>query len=92
MEYVDRELATPRFVVETSPTYLGIVRKFIFDNVANKMAEIRRGRGMFDALEREDEWDEDTDLSMGASGVYKSVIIQKHSFIYAIFQRRTRLP
>ncbi|PPQ79563.1 hypothetical protein CVT25_003445 [Psilocybe cyanescens] len=74
MEYVDRELATPRFVVETSPTYLGIVRKFIFDNVANKMAEIRRGRGMFDALEREDEWDEDTDLSMGASEADKAAV------------------
>ena len=24
---------------------------------------------MFEALEREDEWDEDTDLSMGASGL-----------------------
>lgn len=68
MEIVDRELATPRFKLETSPTYLELVRKFIFDNLANKMAEMRRRRGMFDALEKQDEWDEYTDLSMGASG------------------------
>jgi len=36
----------------------------------NKMAEERTGRGMFDALERGDEWDEDMDFSMGASGLY----------------------
>ncbi|KAH9482988.1 DNA-directed RNA polymerase III subunit rpc1 [Psilocybe cubensis] len=74
MEYVDRELATPRFVNETSPTYLDVVRKFIFDNVANKMAEIRRNHGMFDALEKEGDWDEDTDLSMGASDADKVAV------------------
>ena len=46
------------------------VRKFIYDNLAHKLAESRRGRGMYDAVDREDEWDEDTDFSLCASGVY----------------------
>lgn len=37
------------------------------DNIAYRLARIRQARGMFDALEREEEWDEDTDLSLGAS-------------------------
>ena len=70
MELVDQELATPRFSSESSPAYLETVRKFILENLANKLAGTRKGRGMFDALEREVEWDEDTDLSMGASGLW----------------------
>jgi DNA-directed RNA polymerase III subunit RPC1 len=69
MELVDHELATPRFKSESAPAYLATVRKFIFEHLANKMAGTRKNRGMFDALEREAEWDEDTDLSMGASGL-----------------------
>jgi len=70
MALVDHELATPRFKNECTPAYLDTVRKFIYDNLAHKLAESRRGRGMYDAMDREDEWDEDTDLSLGASGVY----------------------
>ena len=70
MELVDQELATPRFSSESSPAYLETVRKFILENLANKLAGTRKSRGMFDALEREVEWDEDTDLSMGASGLW----------------------
>lgn len=70
MELVDQELATPRFSSESSPAYLKTVRKFILENLANKLAGTRKSRGMFDALEREVEWDEDTDLSMGASGLW----------------------
>jgi hypothetical protein len=32
---------------------------------------MRKSRGMFEALERSDEWDRDTDLSMGASGLHR---------------------
>jgi len=70
MELVDQELASPRFNSESSPGYLATVRKFIYENLANKLASTRESRGMFDALEREAEWDEDTDLSMGASGLW----------------------
>ncbi len=68
MNIVDSELATPRFRSECTPAYLDIVRKFIFDNLAHRLADFRRIRGMFDALEKDVEWDEDTDLSLGASG------------------------
>lgn len=63
----DKELATPRFANECTRTYLDAVRDFIHDGVAHKVAENRKSRGMFEAFEREGEWDADTDLSMGAT-------------------------
>ncbi|KDR83341.1 hypothetical protein GALMADRAFT_235418 [Galerina marginata CBS 339.88] len=74
MELVDRELATPRFKIETAPQYLESVRKFVYDNLATKMAQARDNRGMFDALEREPEWDEYTDLSLGASDADRAAV------------------
>lgn len=68
MGIVDHELDTPRFRNECTPAYLATVRKFILDKLALKLADSRRGRGMFDALERTEDWDEGTDLSLGASG------------------------
>jgi DNA-directed RNA polymerase III subunit RPC1 len=55
-------------VNEFTQTYLDVLRNFIHDNVARKIAENRQSRGMFEALERDIEWDVDTDLSMGATG------------------------
>ena len=67
MEIIDRELDTPRFRNECTPAYPVSVRKFIFDKLALKLADSRRGRGMFDALEKIEDWDDGTDLSLGAS-------------------------
>ena len=67
MEMVDHELSKKKFTSECTAAYLATIRGFISENVAQRLAEIRKSRGMFDALEREDEWDEQTDLSMGAS-------------------------
>ena len=67
MELVDRELSHRKFTNECTAAYLATIRGFISENVANKLGEIRKSRGMFEALEREEEWDEETDLSMGAS-------------------------
>ena len=69
MELVDREFGSAKFKSECAPAYLDTVRVFISENVAHKMAEERTSRGMFDALERGDEWDEEMDFSMGASGL-----------------------
>jgi DNA-directed RNA polymerase III subunit RPC1 len=69
MELVDREFGSARFKSECTPAYLDTVRTFISENIAQKMAEERTSRGMFDALERGDEWDVDLDFSMGASGL-----------------------
>ncbi len=67
-EIVDREFKTPRFKSGCSEIYLANAREFIVSKLANKLAHSRRKQGMFDALEREGDWDEDTDLSLGASG------------------------
>lgn len=66
---MDRQFATPRFN-GCSDVYISSVRDFIVDKLVNKMADSRRRQGMFDALEREGDWDEDTDLSLGASGMH----------------------
>ena len=56
-----------------------MIRGFVSENVAHKLGEIRKSRGMFEALEREDEWDEETDLSMGASRAYPVVVVLDQS-------------
>jgi DNA-directed RNA polymerase III subunit RPC1 len=66
---VDRELATKKFTNECTAAYIATIRGFIADSVAHHLAKIRKARGMFEALERYDEWDADTDLSMGATSV-----------------------
>ena len=68
LEFVDRELSQRRFTSECTAAYLATIRGFVSEHIAQRLAQIRKSRGMFDALEREDEWDENTDLSMGASG------------------------
>ena len=68
LEIVDRELSLPRFVTECTPAYISTIRAFLNDHVVHRLATVRKSRGMFEALERSEEWDEDTDLSMGATG------------------------
>ena len=67
-EIVNQQLSSKRFRSECTPAYLASIRDFIQTRVVRWQAEIRSSRGMFDALERDEEWDEYTDLSMGASG------------------------
>ncbi|OBZ66630.1 DNA-directed RNA polymerase III subunit rpc1 [Grifola frondosa] len=57
LELVDRELSTRKFTSECTAAYLATIRGFPWH---------------FDALERDDEWDADTDLSMGASDADKA--------------------
>lgn len=68
IDYVNNQLAQPRYASECAPSYIEIVREFIMEHVVKKLADTRRRRGMFDAVEKSDEWDVDTDLSMGATG------------------------
>lgn len=65
---MNRELASEKFTSECTAAYLATIQGFITDHVVHKLAEARSSRGMFEATERDDEWDADTDLSMGASG------------------------
>ena len=67
MEITDRELSKPKFKNECADSYTGTIRNFIMDRIAHRLAKIRQAHGLFDALEKEEEWDEETDFSMGAS-------------------------
>ncbi|KAF8644329.1 hypothetical protein AX16_008537 [Volvariella volvacea WC 439] len=77
VELLEKELSSPRFVNDCASAYLDAVRLFISETVVQKMADVRRNHGMFDAIEREAEWDADTDLSMGASDADKIVVDNK---------------
>lgn len=68
LEIVKKELATFRFATECTQTYLDAVSNFIHDHVVHNVAENRKSRGMFEALESGNDLDADTDLSMGATG------------------------
>lgn len=70
IEIIDKELSTRRFTSECTPSYLATLKQFTIEHIARHLAKVRQSRGMFDALEKSDEWDEDTDLSMGASCKY----------------------
>jgi DNA-directed RNA polymerase III subunit RPC1 len=66
-EITDSELSKPRFQNECTAAYVASILGFITDHIANRLAKVRECRGMYNALEREAEWDEETDLSLGAS-------------------------
>jgi len=68
LEIVNRELSLSKFVTECTPAYISTIRTFLNDHVVHRLATVRKSRGMFEALERNEDWDEDTDLSMGATG------------------------
>ncbi|KAJ3810847.1 hypothetical protein F5876DRAFT_40963 [Lentinula aff. lateritia] len=77
IDLVDTELGTKRFTTECTPTYVDSLRNFLVDNVVTKLARARSEQGMYDALERSSEWDEDTDLSFGASEAAKAAVNNK---------------
>jgi DNA-directed RNA polymerase III subunit RPC1 len=68
MELTDSVLEEKRFTSECNAAYLTTVRKFVLQHVAERVAKERKGRGMFEAAERHIDFDDETDLSMGASG------------------------
>lgn len=76
-EYVDKELKSKRWMRECTPHYLSTVRNFIYSNITKKLANLREAHGMFDALDREEEWDEETDLNMGAEEFEKAIVDNK---------------
>ena len=62
------ELSSPRFRNECTSAYIKSIEDFIQTNVIDKMTTCRDQHGMFDAAEKSEEWDDDTDLSLGAPG------------------------
>ncbi|KAJ3826441.1 hypothetical protein F5878DRAFT_258749 [Lentinula raphanica] len=77
VELVDKELGSKRFTTECTPTYVDSLRSFLVDKVVTKLARARTDQQMYDALERSSEWDEDTDLSFGASEAAKAAVNNK---------------
>jgi DNA-directed RNA polymerase III subunit RPC1 len=69
VEIIDRELSSPRFVKTCTAAYRETVREYILSKIVSHVAKVRERHGMYDALEKNDEWDEETDLSMGADGM-----------------------
>ena len=67
-EIVDQELSQPKFLRDCTAVYIATVRNFIHDHVIQPLADARRSRRMFEALEHNNEWGMDTNLSMSASG------------------------
>lgn len=64
---MDHELATSKFTNECTAAYIATIHGFIANGIVNHLARIRKAHGMFEALHRNDEWDADTDLSLGAT-------------------------
>ncbi|KAN0062318.1 DNA-directed RNA polymerase III subunit C1 (rpo31) [Thecaphora frezii] len=76
-EIIERELNSPRFVNLCTEKYREQVRNFLSENVVKRAARIREHFGMWPALERDDDWDEDTDLSMGADAAQHAIVNNK---------------
>ncbi|KAG1766514.1 hypothetical protein EV702DRAFT_1256806 [Suillus placidus] len=87
VELVDLELSKSKFTSECTPAYLDTIRDFVVQNIANHLAAMRKSRGMFEALERSDEWDRDTDFSMGASAASKAIVDNKAKVTESQLQR-----
>lgn len=64
---MNHELSTLKFTSECTPAYIATIRTFIADGIVNRLARVRKAHGMFEALHHNDEWDADTDLSLGAT-------------------------
>ena len=71
MDIVNAELSSPRFVNECTAAFLATVNRFM-RGVVTRVAKVRNDHGLFDAVEKDAEWDEFTDLTMGATS--KSVL------------------
>jgi DNA-directed RNA polymerase III subunit RPC1 len=70
LEYTNKELSTQRYLEGCAATYIGHVKGFIRDVIVQRQIRARSQHGMFDALERDDDWDSDTDLTMGATCMF----------------------
>ncbi|KAH6915466.1 DNA-directed RNA polymerase III largest subunit [Coprinopsis sp. MPI-PUGE-AT-0042] len=77
VDIIDRELSSPRFIKTCTSAYCETVREYILGKVVNRVAKIREQHGMYDAIEKNEEWDEETDLSMGADDAQKRVVDNK---------------
>ena len=66
MDIVNVELSSPRSVSECTAAFLATVNRFM-RGVVTRVAKVRSDHGLFDAVEKDTEWDEFTDLMMCAT-------------------------
>ena len=77
MDLVNHLLSQDRFERVCTSKYIDQVREFCYEQVAKRMAETREAYGMYPALERDGDWDVDTDLSLGADDAQRAVVENK---------------
>lgn len=77
VEMVQDTLAKPPFSLQTTSKYREQVQEFIQEHVVEKAARIREAHGLYPALEREDHFDEDTDLTLGANAAHIAAVDNK---------------
>lgn len=76
-ELVDAELNSARWKALTTEKYREQVRDFVRDQVVQKAGDIRDAFSLYSATEREGEWDEDTDLTLGANRAQVAAVDNK---------------
>jgi DNA-directed RNA polymerase III subunit RPC1 len=67
LEITERELVNGKFKNECTAAYIATVRGYVLNKVVRRAVRIREQHGMFGAEDRQEDWDEDTDLTMGAT-------------------------
>ena len=67
VQILDAEVNSEKFVKTTSDSYRAAVREFVLEKAVKKMGDVRQFHGMFEALEKDDEWGDEMDFTMGAS-------------------------
>ena len=85
---MDSELGTPKFTNECTAAYIATIRDFITDGIVSQLAKIRKAHSMFEALQRNDEWDADTDLSLGATSMSSFSELSPISFLTQVLTRQ----
>ncbi|KZV60964.1 beta and beta-prime subunits of DNA dependent RNA-polymerase [Peniophora sp. CONT] len=74
LEAADLALAAPRFTLECSAAYVLTIRNFIRENIVYALADARASRGMWEARERNEEFDADTDERMNVDRSSRAIV------------------
>lgn len=76
-EIVQAELSSRKWTQLTTEKYREQVHTFLHEQVVKRAGEVREHFNMFPATERGGDWDEDTDLSLGATKQEKAIVDNK---------------
>lgn len=76
-EIIDAELKSHKWTSLTTDKYREQVREFLQEHVVNKAGAVREHFSMYAATEREEEWDEEIDLTLGADAAQRAIVDNK---------------